>query len=252
MINLVDLSEKNIVITGASSGIGQCAAILCSKLGAKISIIGRNKEKLNTTLNLMEGTGHLLFVMDVTAFEQIDDVITEIVTANGKIDGFIHSAGLEMTRPLRILKTEMLQEVFAVNVFAGFEFAKAITKAKNIGDGASLVFIASIVGSFGQAGKIAYSSSKGALIAGCKSMALEFASKGIRVNTISPALVETEMSKQIMETIGEEAKANVLKMHPLGFGKVDDIANACAYFLSDISSWVTGSNFIIDGGYSTA
>lgn len=252
MTNLIDLTNKNIVITGASSGIGQSIAILCSQLGAKVSIIGRNEEKLNDTLSLMEGSNHLLFTMDVTDYTQIDVVISKIVDVNGKIDGFIHSAGIEMTRPLKILKTEMLQDVFAVNVFAGLEFAKSITKNKNINDGSSLIFIASIVGSFGQAGKIAYSSSKGALIAGCKSMALEFASKRIRVNTISPALVETKMSNQIMETIGEEAKANVLKMHPLGFGRVQDVANACAFFLSNASQWITGTNFIIDGGYSAS
>jgi NAD(P)-dependent dehydrogenase (short-subunit alcohol dehydrogenase family) len=252
MINIVDLTGKNIVITGASSGIGLSAAILCSQLGAKVSIIGRNEERLNDTMNLLKGTNHLLFPMDVTNYSQIDVVISKIVDANGKIDGFIHSAGIEMTKPLKILKPEMFEDVFAVNVFSGFAFAKAISKNKNINSGASLIFIASIVGSFGQAGKIAYSSSKGALISGCKSMALEFASKGIRVNTISPALVETEMSKKIMDTIGEESKANILKMHPLGLGKVEDVANACAFFLSDASYWITGTDFIIDGGYSAS
>lgn len=252
MINPLDLTGKNIVITGASSGIGQSAAILCSQLGAKISIIGRNEEKLNKTLSLLKGTNHHLFNFDVTKFSEIDELISQIVNLNGKIDGFIHAAGIEMTRPLKILKLEMLQDVYEVNVFSAFEFAKSISKNKNINPGASLIFIASIVGSFGQAGKIAYSSSKGALISGCKSMALEFASKGIRVNTISPALVETEMSKQIMDNIGDEAKINVLKMHPLGFGRVVDIANACAFFLSDASSWITGTDFIIDGGYSAS
>jgi len=252
MINLVDLTGKNIIITGASSGIGQTAAILCSKLGAKVSIIGRDEEKLNETLCLLEGTNHLLFPLDITNYSQIDNVVSQIVNSNGKINGFIHSAGIELTRPLKILKTEMLQDVFAVNVFAGLEFAKSITKNNNINTGASLIFIASIVGSLGQAGKIGYSASKGALISSCKSMAIEFASKGIRVNTISPALVETDMSKKIMDTIGEDAKTNVLKMHPLGFGKVEDVANACAFFLSDASSWITGTDFIIDGGYSAS
>jgi len=252
MINLINLTDKNIVITGASSGIGQSAAILCSKLGAKVSIIGRNKDNLTKTLSLMEGTGHLLFIMDVTKYEQIDALVSEIVATNGKIDGFIYSAGLEMTRPLKILKIEMLQEVFAVNVFAGFEFAKYITKKQNINQGSSLIFISSIVGMFGQSGKIAYSASKGALLSGCKSMALEFANREIRVNTILPALVETDMSTQIMETIGEEGKAEVLKMHPLGFGKAEDVANSCAFLLSDASKWITGTNFIIDGGYSAS
>ena len=252
MINLINLSGKNILITGASSGIGRASAILCSQLGANVILVARNEERLQETLALMDEGKHLIFAMSVTDYDKIDALVSEVVATNGKIDGFIHSAGMEMTRPLKILKTEMLQETFAVNVFAGFEFAKAITKNKNVNEGASLVFISSIVGMYGQAGKIAYSASKGALVSGCKSMALEFASRNIRVNSILPALVETEMSSQIMENIGEEGKANVLKMHPLGFGKVEDVANACAYFLSDVSRWVTGTNFIIDGGYSAA
>jgi NAD(P)-dependent dehydrogenase (short-subunit alcohol dehydrogenase family) len=252
MLNLIDLTGRNIVITGASSGIGQANAILSSKLGAKVTIIGRDKGKLEVTLSQMEGEGHLMFPMDITNFDQIDDLISEVVKKNGKISGFIHSAGIEMTRPLKILKQENLQHVFAVNVFAGFEFAKSITKNKNIDNSASFVFISSIVGILGQPGKIAYSASKGALLSGCKSMALELAGRNIRVNSVLPAVVETDMSNQIMETIGEEGRENVLKMHPMGFGKVEDIANACAFLLSDASKWITGTEFVVDGGYSAS
>ena len=206
MTNLINLSDKNILITGASSGIGRAAAILCSQLGANVTLVARNKEKLQETLSLMDEGKHLIFQMNVTDYNKIDGLVTEVVSKNGKIDGFIHSAGMEMTRPLKILKIEMLQDTFAVNVFAGFEFAKAITKNKNVNEGASLVFISSIVGIYGQAGKIAYSASKGALVSGCKSMALEFAARSIRVNSILPALVETEMSNQILDNIGEEGK----------------------------------------------
>lgn len=252
MLNLIDLTGRNIVITGASSGIGQANAILSSKLGAKVTIIGRDKEKLEVTLSQMEGEGHLVFPMDITNFDQIDDLISEVVKKNGKINGFVHSAGIEMTRPLKILKQENLQDVFAVNVFAAFEFAKAITKNKNIADSASFVFISSIVGILGQPGKIAYSASKGALLSGCKSMALELVGRNIRVNSVLPAVVETDMSNQIMESIGEEGRENVLKMHPMGFGKVEDIANMCVFLLSDASKWITGAEFIVDGGYSAS
>jgi len=252
MHNLIDLTGKNVIITGASSGIGRANAILCSKLGAKIALVGRDEGKLEETLSKMEGEGHLLFAVDITDFGKIDGLVSEIVAKNGKINGFIHSAGMEMTRPLKILKQENLQDVFAVNVFAGFEFAKSITKIKNIENSASMVFISSIVGIVGQPGKIAYSASKGALISGCKSMALEYASKNIRVNTVLPALVETDMSNQILDSIGEEGKANILRMHPLGFGSAEDVSNLCAFLLSEASRWITGTELIVDGGYSAA
>lgn len=252
MLKLVDLTNKNIVITGASSGIGKANAILCSKLGAKVILIGRDQAKLETTLLQMEGDGHLVYAMDITNFEQIDDLISEVVHKNGKISGFVHSAGIEMTRPLKILKQENWTSVFAINVFAGFEFAKSITKNKNIEDTASIIFISSIVGILGQPGKIAYGASKGALVSGVKSMALEFANRNIRVNAVLPALIETEMSNSIIESIGEEGRKNILNMHPMGFGKVEDVANSCAFILSDAAKWITGTEFIIDGGYSAS
>jgi NAD(P)-dependent dehydrogenase (short-subunit alcohol dehydrogenase family) len=249
---LVDLTNKNIFITGASSGIGQATAILCSQLGANMILASRSAEKLAVTALLLEGNNHLSFAIDVTDSEKLENVIKEAVQKFGKIDGFVHSAGMEMTRPLKILKREQWTTTLDVNVIAGFECARIISNAKYINKSASILFIASIVGLFGQAGKVAYSASKGALIAGSKSLALELAPKGIRVNAILPAVVETEMSNTMLASIGEEAKANVLKMHPLGFGKPEDIANSCAFLLSEASSWISGTSFIIDGGYSAA
>jgi NAD(P)-dependent dehydrogenase (short-subunit alcohol dehydrogenase family) len=132
------------------------------------------------------------------------------------------------------------------------EITKSITKNSNISTNASIIYISSIVGILGQPGKTAYSASKGALIAAAKCLALELAPKGIRVNTILPALVETEMSSKILASLSEEGKNNVLKMHPLGFGKPIDIANSAAFLLSSAAKWITGSEFLIDGGYSAS
>jgi NAD(P)-dependent dehydrogenase (short-subunit alcohol dehydrogenase family) len=249
---LVDLTNKNILITGASSGIGQATAVLCSALGAHVILLARNPEKLAATTILLGEGQHLSFAVDVTDSEKLEEVIKEVVQKLGKIDGFVHSAGMEMTRPLKILKREQWNSTLDVNVISGFECARIISNAKYINKAASIIFISSIVGLFGQAGKVAYSASKGALVAGSKSLALELAAKGIRVNAILPAVVETEMSNTMLESIGEEAKASVLKMHPLGFGKPEDVANSCAFLLSEASSWITGTSFIIDGGYSAA
>jgi NAD(P)-dependent dehydrogenase (short-subunit alcohol dehydrogenase family) len=117
-------------------------------------------------------------------------------------------------------------------------------------NGASFVFISSVMGILGQSGKVAYSSSKGALISGAKAMALELAKKKIRVNCILPGVVETEMSNEMFQKLSEESKKSILEMHPLGLGKPEDIANACAFLLSDASGWITGTNLLVDGGYS--
>ncbi len=252
MFNLVDLSNKHIVITGASSGIGREVALLVNRLGAKVSLIGRKKDLLESLIQELQGGENQFYEFDVTKFNEIDNLVSRIVATNGLIDGFVHSAGIEMTRPLKMLKVEHYQEVFDINTISALEITKSITKNSNISTNASIIYISSIVGILGQPGKTAYSASKGALIAAAKCLALELAPKGIRVNTILPALVETEMSSKILASLSEEGKNNVLKMHPLGFGKPIDIANSTAFLLSSAAKWITGSEFLIDGGYSAS
>ena len=252
MFNLVDLTNKHILVTGASSGIGMEIAILVSKLGARLSLVGRKKETLENVLSKLEGNDHYLYEFDVTNFSEVDYLVSSVVENSGLIDGFVHSAGIEMTRPLKMLKVNHYKDVFDVNTISALEMTRVVTKNGNISNEASIIFISSIVGLLGQAGKTAYSASKGALIAASKCLALELASKGIRVNTILPALVETEMSSKLLETMSEESKINILKMHPLGFGKAIDIANSTAFLLSPASKWITGVEFIIDGGYSAS
>lgn len=252
MFKLVDLSNKHIVITGASSGIGREVALLVNKLGAKVSLIGRKKDLLESLIQDLQGGENQFYEFDVTNFNDIDNLVSRIVATNGLIDGFVHSAGIEMTRPLKMLKIEHYREVFDINTISALEITKSITKNTNISTNASIIYISSIVGILGQPGKTAYSASKGALIAAAKCLALELAPKGIRVNTILPALVETEMSSKILASLSEEGKNNVLKMHPLGFGMPIDIANSAAFLLSSAAKWITGSEFLIDGGYSAS
>lgn len=252
MFKLVDLSNKHILITGASSGIGREVALLVNKLGAKVSLIGRKKDLLESLIQDLQGGENQFYEFDVTNFNDIDNLVSRIVATNGLIDGFVHSAGIEMTRPLKMLKIEHYREVFDINTISALEITKSITKNTNISTNASIIYISSIVGILGQPGKTAYSASKGALIAAAKCLALELAPKGIRVNTILPALVETDMSSKILASFSEEGKNNILKMHPLGFGRPIDIANSAAFLLSSAARWITGSEFLIDGGYSAS
>ena len=116
-------------------------------------------------------------------------------------------------------------------------------------DGGSIVFISSVMGVVGENGKTLYSMTKGALISAVKSMSVELAPRKIRVNAISPGMVETPMSKNAIYSRNEESLDKLRKMHPLGFGKPEDVANASVFLLSDASRWITGTNLIVDGGY---
>ncbi len=251
MNNPFSLKNKNILITGASSGIGRQCAISFSQLGANVILIARNKERLKDTFNKLEKGNHLTISQDITEYNKLEEIVNVAVDKVGKISGFIHSSGIEMTIPLRNMQPSYYEEMFSVNVIAGFEIAKIISKKRYLdGKGASFVFISSVMGILGQSGKSAYCASKGALISGTKAMALELVKKKIRVNCILPGVVETEMSNKMFQRLSEESKKEIVDMHPLGLGKPEDIGNACAFLLSDAARWITGSNLIIDGGYS--
>jgi len=248
---MISLANKRIVVTGASSGIGAATAELCASLGAKVLLVGRDEGRLTQVAARLKGSNHVTFAIDLTHYDQLEERIVKILEDFGPIDGMVYAAGIEMTRPLKMLKPNHLQEVFEINVTAGLNLARLLTKSKNWNSaGGSIIYISSIVGEVGQPGKIGYSASKGALIAATKSMALEFANKQIRVNCILPAMVRTPMSEKLLDSLSSDARENIEKMHPLGIGSVDDVSNASCFLLSDVSKWITGISLVVDGGYS--
>ncbi|MDD2228159.1 MAG: SDR family oxidoreductase [Candidatus Cloacimonetes bacterium] len=249
--NPFDLSGKNIIITGTSSGIGRACAIECSRAGAKLSLIGRDATRLADTYEALEGKGHLMISQDISDYESIESLVVESVMKLGPIDGFVHSAGVELVLPVKLMTPAHFENIFAVNVFAAFEFARQIAKKKYIrASGGSMVFIASVAGIKAEAAKIGYSSSKAALINGVRSLALEFASKKIRTNCVSPAVCLTKMSQAFLDKLSEEARMKLISQHPLGLGVPEDVAYSCIFLLSSASRWITGSNLVTDAGYS--
>jgi len=187
---------------------------------------------------------------DITNTANLEELIAEKISVLGKVSGFIHCAGIEKTLPLKKHTFQLYTDVFAVNVIAGFEIARILSLKKYKNEISSFVFVSSVAGMVGEIGKTAYSASKGAVIAGARSMAMELSRTGTRVNSISPAMVNTPILEKMFENIGKDAAEEILKKHPLGIGQPEDIANACIFLLSDASKWITGSNLVVDGGYS--
>ena len=251
MDNPFQLQNKNILVTGASSGIGEICAMKLSEVGARVILIARDPQRLKETLSKMNGKNHVSFSQDITDSEKLDAVIVQAVEKLGTIHGFINAAGVERSIPLRNMTADEYRSIYEINCIAAFELARIVSKKKFMDPaGGSFVFISSVMGMLGQAGKTAYCSSKGALIAGTRAIALELASKNIRVNCVSPALVETKMTTELLSRLNEEQIAQVKSQHPLGLGKPEDIANTCLFLLSPLSRWITGSNLVADGGYS--
>ncbi|PHN01481.1 SDR family NAD(P)-dependent oxidoreductase [Flavilitoribacter nigricans] len=246
------LTNKTILITGASSGIGRQCAINCSRMGAHVILLGRRPEALEETANQLAGDRKFIIIaVDLTDYDEVGGKIKEAVQVVGKLDGVIHSAGISTTLPLRMVKPEKLDHYFQTNVTAAIELTRLVTKPVFLStEGASIIFLSSVMGMVGETGKSIYSLTKGALIAGSKSLALELARKKVRVNCISPGVVETPMSNQAVYTQNEQARQRIQALHPLGLGNVEDIANACIFLLSDAARWVTGTNLVVDGGYT--
>jgi NAD(P)-dependent dehydrogenase (short-subunit alcohol dehydrogenase family) len=250
MNDIFSLKGKTILITGASSGIGRACAIECSKAGAAILAFGRDEERLAETFDSLEGEGKA-FSVDLTNTDEVDEVMKALEDDGIKIDGVIHSAGISTTLPLRMITPDKIQPLFDVNVSSAIYLSKWITRKKLVPDsGSSIVFLSSVMGSVGEAGKTIYSITKGAVLAASRSMAVELASKNIRVNCISPGVVETPMSDSAVYNRNEDARKKIEALHPLGLGKPEDVASAAVYLLSDAASWVTGTNLFVDGGYT--
>jgi len=250
-MNSFSLQDKTILITGASSGIGRSCSVECSKNGAALILIARNEEELQkTVMMLAPDTKVETITADITDGENLEGLIAEKVDILGKISGFIHCAGIEKTLPLKKHTPQLYNDIFAINVISGFEIAKILSLKKYKNEKSSFVFISSVAGMVGEIGKAAYSASKGAVVSGARSLAMELSRSGIRVNSVSPAMVNTPILEKMFDAIGEEASQEILKKHPLGIGEPEDVANACIFLLSDAGKWVTGSNLVIDGGYS--
>jgi NAD(P)-dependent dehydrogenase (short-subunit alcohol dehydrogenase family) len=244
MYNPFSLSGKAILVTGASSGIGKATAIECSKLGAKVVITGRNRERLNETFSELESEGHTQLVADLCETNSFNELVSQIES----IDGIVHCAGITKNIPFQFATTDKLSEIMNLNFFAPTELTRLLVKSKKINKGGSIVFISSVSGVLCSApASSIYSASKGAVNGLIKGMALDLAPKGVRVNSVIPGVVETNIFDA--GVITEEQLEENKRMYPLKrFGKPIEIAHSVIYLLSDASAWVTGSNILIDGG----
>jgi len=250
MFKPFSLERKTIIVTGASSGIGRQCAIDCSKMGAKVILIGRNQKRLDETLSMLDNNIHQTYNYDLTQIDGIKNLVNEIVDSNGKINGLIHAAGIEITKPLKLLEPDDYEVIYRTNNLSGFELVRQLSSIKNMDKGGAIIFISSITAIIGRAGVAAYAASKGALISATKSYALELAKRKIRINCISPGTILTPMMQNYLKDLDEESYKKRVEGFPLGLGDTTDISLASIYLLSNASRWITGQNFIIDGGYT--
>ena len=249
--NPFSLQRKNIIVTGASSGIGRQSAIDCSRMGARVALIGRNIERLKETLSQMYGEGHEIFILDLTDGILLQNKVSEIVERMGVLDGILHCAGISSVLPLKLAKRADMERFMNTNVYSAIELTRECLKKKNFSpEGGAVIFLSSVMGIVGEKAKFLYSMTKGALISGCKSLALEYAQRKIRINCISPGAIETPLNASLPYMADKEMRSELEAKHPLGLGQTSDISHCAIYLLSNASRWITGQNIIVDGGYT--
>lgn len=247
MYNPFSLAGKQILVTGASSGIGRATAIECAKMGASLVVTGRNAEQLNETYNALEttvGQTHLQIIADL-ATEEGRQVLLEQMPM---LDGIVSNAGIVGLTPIQFITAEKFVNMQQINLLAPVLLIGQLLKKKKIKSGASIVFTSSVAGVYRvSVGNAIYAMSKCGIDAYMRSVALELAAKGIRCNSVNPAMVETRILTNGQLT-SEQYEADKLRYPLKRYGKPEEVAWAIIYLLSDASSWVTGTSLKLDGG----
>ena len=252
MRNPMDLSGRTILVTGASSGIGRQTSVVLAELGARILLVARRREELERTATLLDPGEHRVEPFDLADLDAIPLWLKGLAERAGPIDDLVHSAGVHFTLPLRATPSRQYADLMRVNVDAAFFLAKGFRQksVRRPGSTSGIVFLSSVMGLIGQAGISAYSASKGALVSMAKSLALELAREGIRVNCVAPGVVRTEMAENAEQVLTPEQYQAIAALHPLGIGTPRDAAQAIAFLLAETGRWITGTTLVVDGGYT--
>lgn len=248
MKNFIDFTGKNIVVTGASSGIGKSTAIMLANYNANVILIGRNVDTLEETNKDINNRG-IIFKYDLTNIDDIETLIKNIVKKVGALDGLVHCAGIGGARPLNLLTKNSVDNVMSVNFYAFVELVRQFSKKNNFNKDSSVVVMSSIASIMGDKGKISYCASKAAVDAAVRCMAKELASKKIRVNSIRASWVRTNLyNDYLYKWQDNDIAADFIKRHYLGILDPEDVASMILFLLSNNSKKITGSSILIDSG----
>lgn len=250
MRDLLQVKDRRYMITGAASGIGRATALLLSEMGAKVLLVDINEENLKRVQSECKGNTDIL-VLDLTDAETIKGAVKEKVAMFGKLNGFVHCAGIPYIAPLKVVNGEKAEKVYKLNTYAAIELAKACSnKQIYAGEHGSFVLISSVYGLVGSAANVGYAMSKGAIVAITKSLAMELVNNGIRVNCVAPGFIKTPMADKVDGMMDSDYDVRLNALHPMGLGNPEDIANAILFLFSDMSKWMTGAVLNVDGGFT--
>ena len=248
---MIKFNGENILVTGASDGLGKEICFLLNSLGANVIGIARNESKLDDIKKEVKYQDKFHYEIEDLSInlDDIPNVISKIVKKFGKLKGIVHSAGVIEILPLKAITLDNLDRIHNLNFKAGVMISKGFANRKNnIGENSSIVLLSSIASLLGYKGLVSYSTSKGAINSLVKSLAIELSQNKIRVNSISPGHINTELFNQNKELYSKDFLEELESKYPFGLGEPRDVANLVTFLLSDTSKWITGQNIVIDGG----
>ncbi len=238
----IDLFGKTACVTGAARGIGRDIAMTLSENGAKVIGIDLDKEGLE---ELKTVTKEETFILDVSDFNAVNGFKDEFLAKYEKCDILVNNAGITRDNLLMRMTENEWDKVLSVNLKSAFNMVSAFSRTLIKQKSGTIVNIASVIGIMGNAGQANYAASKGGLIAFTKSVAKEFASRGVTANAIAPGFIETKMTQALPENVREE----YMKFIPLKkFGTPKDVAGIVLFLSSDLAKYVTGQVINCDGG----
>lgn len=243
------LNDRLYLITGASSGIGAATAVLLSSLGAKVILVGRDREKLDYVAGMLSSSYYTI-ELDLVRPGSLFDSVKSLPAEWLPLHGAFHSAGAEFVRPVRLTKYTDFDYLMATSVRSAFDLGKVAASKALMRDGGALLYMSSVAAITGTTGLALYSATKGSIEAMVRSLAIELAPRKIRVNSITSGAIQTPMHDRLIASLSKEAIDDYQRRHPLGFGQPSDISQLAVFLLSDAGRWLTGSSIVVDGGYS--
>ncbi len=245
---MFDLAGKIAIVTGGSRGIGRATSLALAQVGAHVLVNYRsNEEAARETLRLIEEAGGRaeLIAFDVADPDSVDRRIKEAVARHGRIDILVNNAGISIDQLLLRVSAKDLEMTWATNVNGAVFCAKACIRPMMKQRWGRIINLSSVVGESGNAGQVVYSSSKAALLGLTRSLAREYASRGITVNAVSPGFIETDMTAELPDS----ARQGIVDQTPLGrIGRPEEVAAAVVFLASEEASYITGQVVRVNGG----
>ena len=236
------MKKKIMLLTGSSGGIGSSIVKYFTK--SNIIILGISRK------NILNKKNYFHYKFDLNNFDEYENLIKSVVKKHGKIDHFVHAAGIQDIMPMRIIEKNNIYKSLNINFISPFLFIKFMKNKKFFKKKSSATIISSVMSELGDSGLTLYSSSKAACLGLVKSSAIELSKDKIRVNSISPGTINNRMFKKYKTKVNSIKIEELKNKYPLGFGSNLDINLCLEYLISEKNRWLTGQNIILDGGFS--